>query len=149
MVACTNVNEVAHDNGKHKDSATQVQSHDDEGHELVKKEVAEAVTAIKDYSIDQKDQAVSQAQASFDNLNNKINSFESKLRADWDNLNHASRSQMQTTLTNLKRERDHLEKDLSKLEHSSSNAWAEISKGFSESYASLETAIKKAYHEFK
>lgn len=116
--------------------------------EEVRREVSDAIEAIKGYSIEQRNQALRQARTMLDSLDSRIDQLEDRLRQDWDRMSEATRNRTAKTLRKLREKRNELAEWYGSLRHGSSNAWDEIKQGFSDAYSELQTAWEKADREF-
>jgi len=114
----------------------------------VKQKVAEAAEAIKNYSVDQRDEAVKKAKVALDDLDARIDRMESQLNKKWDQMDQTTRKKARATLTALRKQRSELAEWYGGLKHSSSNAWEDVKKGFLNSYRELREAFDKAYSQF-
>lgn len=114
----------------------------------VGKEVKEAVEAIKEYSAEQKDEAVKKGRAVLDHLDVHIEQLESRIKKDWDKMGDAARKTAKASLEAIQKQRDELAKWLGSMKQSSSGAWEEVKKGFVQSYESLSDAFNKAADRF-
>ena len=114
----------------------------------VKKKVAEAAEAIKNYSVDQRDEALKKAKMALDELDAGIDRMESQLNQQWDRMDQSARKQATATLKTLRKQRNEVAEWYGGLEHSSSNAWEDVKKGFIRSYGELREAFEKAKNEF-
>jgi chromosome segregation ATPase len=114
----------------------------------VKEKVAEAAEAIKNYSVDQRDEAVKKAKVALDDLDARIDRLESRLNKKWDKMDQTTRKQARAKLTALREQRKELAEWYGGLKHSSSNAWEDVKNGFLNSYRELRDAFDKAYSQF-
>lgn len=114
----------------------------------VKQEVGEAAEAIKHYSADQRDAAVSKAKAVMDAMDAKIDKLETSIHKQWGKMDQAARRRAQASLDDLKRQRKHMAESYGALKRSSAGAWEHVKQGFADSYADLHDAWQKAEQEF-
>jgi hypothetical protein len=114
----------------------------------VKEKVAEAAEAIKNYSVDQRDEALKKAKAVLDDLDARIDRMESQLNEKWDQMDQSARKKARATLTAPRKQRNEVAEWYGGLKHSSSNAWEDVKKGFLKSYQELRDAFDKAHSEF-
>jgi small-conductance mechanosensitive channel len=114
----------------------------------VKEKVAEAAQAIKNYSVDQRDEAVKKAKAALDDLDVRIDSMESQLNKKWDQMDESARKKARATLAALRKQRNEVAEWYGGLKHGSSNAWEDVKKGFLKSYQELRDTFDKAQSEF-
>lgn len=114
----------------------------------VGKEVKEAVEAIKEYSVDQKDEAVKKGKAVLDHLDDHIEQLELRIKKDWDTMGDSARKTAKTSLEAIEKQRDEMAKWVGSMKQSSSGAWEDVKKGFVESYQSLSDSFDKAADKF-
>ena len=114
----------------------------------VGKKFDEAGTAIKDYSVEQRDEAVKSAKAALDDLDAKINRLAADIDAQWDKLDASARKKAYESMDRLRRERNDAAEWLGALKHSSKEAWGDVKHGFSKSYDTLASSFAKAKEEF-
>ena len=114
----------------------------------VSRKAAETGRAIKDYTVEQRDEAVKSAKAALDELDANIRSLERKLESDWDKMDEAARKKARETLDALRRQRNELAEWYGGLKHSSAEAWDDVKTGFSKSYDALKGAFAKARKAF-
>jgi RNA processing factor Prp31 len=114
----------------------------------VKEKVAEAAEAIKNYSFDQRDEAIVKAKAALADLDARIDRMESRLNKEWDQMDQSARNKAINTLTALRKQRNEVAEWYGGLKHGSRNAWEEVKKGFLKSYQDLRDAFDRAYSQF-
>jgi len=114
----------------------------------VARKVDETGTAIKNYTVQQKDEAVKQAKSALDDADARIHRLERKLDADWDKMDAAARKKARATLDTLRKERDDLGEWYGGLKHSSAESWDQVKDGFAKSYDVLKESFAKARKEF-
>lgn len=114
----------------------------------VKHEVADAARAIKDYSVDQRDQAIKKVKSILDDLDARIDKLEDRIDDKWDQMTTATRRETRATLRKLRKQRNEVAEWYGGLKHSSVDAWEDMKKEFSDAYTSFADAWKKAKKEF-
>jgi len=114
----------------------------------VKEKVAAAAEAIKNYSVDQRDEALKKAQAVLDDLDGRIDRMQSQLNEKWDQMDKLARQKATDSLTTLRKQRNDIAEWYGGLKHSSSNAWEDVKKGFLKSYQALRDTFDKVQSEF-
>ena len=116
--------------------------------EDVKKETAEAMKAVKNYSYEQRDKAVKEMKAAMDNLDTRIDNMQDRVEKNWNQMSQASREKASKTLKILRKKRNDLSEWYGGLKHSSKKAWNDVKDGFESGYESLAEAFDKAQDEF-
>jgi peptidoglycan hydrolase CwlO-like protein len=114
----------------------------------VGKKLSEAGTAIKDYSVDQRDEAVKAARAALDDLDASINRLAADIDGKWDKLDASARKKAYESMDKLRKERNDAAEWMGGLKHSSKDAWGEVKNGFAKSYEALANSFSKAKEEF-
>jgi hypothetical protein len=114
----------------------------------VKQEFREAVEALKDYSADQRDEALKRVKVAVSDLDARIEDLENGVEEKWDRMDQVAREKARATLKSLRQKRDKLGEWYGGMQHSSAKAWQHVKKGFLESYESISDAYDKAVKEF-
>lgn len=114
----------------------------------VKQEMSDAARAIKNYSIDRREEAVKEIKSTLDNLDAHIERLESRLDEKADRMDQAARQKARATLKTLRKKRSEVAKWYDSMQHSSAGAWQEIKTGFLNSYKILQESFDKAQQEF-
>lgn len=116
--------------------------------EDVTQEVEEAAKAIRDYSIEQRDEALRQGREALDNIDSWIRSFRGRISKQWDEMEPEARSQARETLKALQRQRSETARRLDELRTSSAEAWDEVKRGFIRSYEDLQRSFERAGEKY-
>jgi len=114
----------------------------------VKHDVAETAQAIKNYTVEQKDEAVKKAREALDELDARIDKLQARLDEKWNQMSQAAREKAQATERGLRKERTEAAEWYGGLRHSSAKAWGNVKSGFVKSYEALADAIHKAEREY-
>ena len=125
---------------------------DDTGAKTTGKDVArkvdETAGAIKDYTVEQRDEALKSAKNALVEADARIDHYESEMGKNWDKMNASARKHAQETMKMLRRQRQDLSESYGELKRSSSNAWDEVKSGFVKSYDALRDSFSRAAKEF-
>ena len=113
----------------------------------VSRKAGETGRAIKDYTVAQRDEAVTQAKAALDDVDARIRRMERKLDGEWDKMDGAARKKSRAALNALRRERGELAEWYGGLKHSSAESWEQVKAGFVKSYEVLRKSFAKARKE--
>ncbi|TMH78065.1 MAG: hypothetical protein E6H49_15500 [Betaproteobacteria bacterium] len=108
------------------------------------KKAGEAGRAIKDYTVGQRDEALTQAKAALDDVDARIRRMERKLDNEWDKMDQAARKRSRAALNALRRERGELAEWYGGLKHGSAESWEQVKAGFVKSYEALRESFAKA-----
>lgn len=129
-------------------AAPQVAPADDTPATDVGKKLDAAGTAIKDYSVEQRDEAVKNAKVALDNLDARINRLAADIDSKWDQLDASARKKAYESMDKLRKERNDAAEWMGALKHSSKEAWDEVKNGFAKSYEALSNSFSRAKEEF-
>ena len=116
--------------------------------EEVKQETRELIDSIKSYSAEQRDQAIQEIEIAVARLDQRIESLQSRIDNEWDEMSAPAREQARASLRTLQRERIELAEWYGNLKGSSAGAWNQIKRGFSRAYSDINKAWEKALSEF-
>ncbi len=114
----------------------------------VTQEMKEATSAIKSYSVAQRDEAVEVAKSTLDNLDAEIERLGDRLDEKTDRIDQATRQKSRATLKTLRKQRNKVAEWYGSMQHSSAGAWQEIKTGFLKSYQTLQESFDQAQQEF-
>jgi hypothetical protein len=129
-------------------AAPQVAPADDTSATDVGKKIDAAGTAIKDYSVEQRDEAVKNAKVALDNLDARINRLAADIDSKWDQLDASARKKAYESMDRLRKERNDAAEWMGALKHSSKEAWDEVKNGFAKSYEALSNTFSIAKEDF-
>ncbi|ALC16292.1 hypothetical protein DSOUD_1513 [Desulfuromonas soudanensis] len=115
----------------------------------VKEKAVETYDTLKDYTLEQRDEALAAAEKKLKKLDLRIDEMQKSLDDRWQEMSEATRKKTQETLVELRKEREEVAEWYGGMRHSSAGAWEEVKKGFADSYDRLERAFKKAKKKFE
>ncbi len=111
----------------------------------VKQKTGEAAEAIRDYTVERKDQAVAQARKLSNDLEARIKQLERKAsRASGE-----AKTTAQKQLDELRDKRAQTKKKLAEMKDASSASWDTAKQGFVDAYRDLRQAYDRAAGELK
>ncbi|UTM59862.1 hypothetical protein L4174_017470 [Photobacterium sp. CCB-ST2H9] len=116
--------------------------------EEISQETQQLLTSLKDYSIEQKDEAMKATKDGLDTLDAHIEELQAKIDKDWDNMDQAAREKARNSLKLMQEQRVKLAEWYGSMKSSSAGAWEHVKEGFSGAYDSLSEAWQKASEEF-
>jgi predicted nucleic acid-binding Zn-ribbon protein len=114
----------------------------------VKQDVAEAIQAIKNYSVEQRDEAVKKAKEAVDDLDARIDRVQARLDKTGKKMSQAAHQEATATLKALRKERTEVAEWYGGLKHGAAATWEEVKGGFLKSYQALQDGVSKAEREF-
>jgi hypothetical protein len=116
---------------------------------VVREKAADTAEAIKNYSVDKRDEAAKRAKAALDVLDTRINALEERIDKNWEKMDNAARGQARITLKALHKRRVEAAEWYGGLKNSTAHAWEHVKDGFSDSYKSLRSASEKAERDYE
>jgi hypothetical protein len=114
----------------------------------IKERLSAAAGAIRNYSIDQREEAIKKAKMILDSLDEHIARLESTINENWDDMDQKARGKAAETLTALRKQRNETAEWYGGLKHSSGNAWEDVKSGFLKSYHDLRDSLDKVRNEY-
>jgi phage-related minor tail protein len=111
--------------------------------------VTDAAEAIKNYTVDKRDEAARKAKAALDALDVRIHALEARIDRNWEKMDKVSREQARSTLEALQKQRVEVAEWYGGLKNSTADAWEHTKKGFSDAYKSLRNTWEKADREYR
>lgn len=112
-------------------------------HASVQQEFSKAFAAIKDFSAEQRDEAVAKTEALLAELDAELEEQQSAIQANWQSMTEATREESRDALRALKQERNDLAEWLGGIKHGSDEAWDDMVNGFTAAYADFTDAWAK------
>ncbi len=116
--------------------------------EDVRQETREVLDVLKDYTADQRDEAIKKINNALANLDDHIDALEKRIDNNWDKMDNAAREKARASMRELRKQRTQLAEWYGGLKNSSADAWEQMTQGFSEAYQSLQDSWDKAVREF-
>ncbi|HPX48875.1 MAG: hypothetical protein GXY28_11735 [Bacteriovoracaceae bacterium] len=110
----------------------------------VTREVEEAAEAIRDYSIEQRDEAIRQGRRALEDIDVRMRALRQRLNEHWDEMEPEVRSRARDTLESLRVRRNETARWLDEIRTSSENAWDKVKQGFVRSYEDLRASFERA-----
>lgn len=117
--------------------------------EDVKAEAAELVETIKDYSVDQRDQAIREIDAALDELDRRLDTLNTRIEDNSESMDEAAREKVRARQEALRKQRQKLAESYDRLKTDTDDAWEQVKIGFSKAYDDIRIALEKAEREFE
>lgn len=114
----------------------------------VSRKADETARAVRNYTVQQRDEAIQSAKTALDDLDARIRSLERRLDQDWDRMDAAARRKARVALDALRKQRDEAAEWYGGLKHGSAEAWNEVKDGFVRSYEALKDSFNRARKAF-
>lgn len=108
----------------------------------VRAEISEAMTAIVNYSEQERDQALASAREALTRLDIEIERREQALRENWADMSDSARETTRARVQDLREARNVLGERYGALQTGTSSAWDELKAGFSDAW----TAFSKKWN---
>lgn len=115
----------------------------------VKEEALETYEALKNYTLEQRKEAMGEAKEMLNRLDARIAELQQSLDEGLQDMSNASRKKTRQTLNMLQKQRENVAEWYGGMQHSSSDAWEDVKKGFADSYDRLEETFDKARSHFE
>lgn len=113
--------------------------------ETLEAETAEALAAMKTYSVEQRDAAVAQIETTLNRLDDRIAELEDRLAREGAKLTAAAREEAREQLAALRQQRNELAEWFGGLKHGSDSAWDTVAEGFREAYRTITNSLTDAW----
>jgi len=113
----------------------------------VQTEMAEAWNAIKDYTVERRDEAVAETQTMLNNLDDQIDQLEQQAAQQWDSMQASAQKQWYETMITLRKQRLAAAEWYGAMQHSSQEAWEDVKAGFGRAYEQLSGTVEEAQTE--
>jgi len=133
-------------------AVTALAAHHEEGKTTsadVKQEVSETWEVLKEYTVEQRNEAMVAAEKKLAELDARMDKMQDAIDERWQKMSKTARKNMRKSLDLLRRERNEAAEWYGAMRKGSAEAWEEIKKGFAESYDRLEKAYEKAKKDFE
>lgn len=115
----------------------------------VEREVEEAAEAIRDYSVEQRDEALRQGREALEDVDSRIRIMREQIEGHWNEMEPEVRAQARETLDKLREQRGETARWLEELRTGSAGAWEEITQGFVQSYEELRRSFERAGEKYR
>lgn len=110
----------------------------------MRKEVEEAVDAIRSYSVARRQEAVARARESLADADRRADRLQVQIDDRWSRMNSTARAHTQTAMAELRQRRNDAAEWTGALRHGSDVAWDDVKAGFVKSYHDLADALRRA-----
>ncbi len=128
--------------------ATDAKASADPDLQQVRKQNAQALEAMKNYSAAQRDEALAKGKQLLDTMDDRIDQLEQRSQTEWAELSQQARQQRRESMRALRQQRDDLAQWYGGVRHSSADAWDEVKQGFVDAYGTLSRSFGDAVTQF-
>lgn len=108
--------------------------------EEVRTEISEAFDAIADYTAQERDEALADAEAALADLDAEIARREQALRENWSEMSASARARARDQLAELRAARNRLGERYGALQAGAESAWDELKEGFGDAWDAFSAA---------
>ncbi len=116
--------------------------------EEVKQKTQELLETLKNYSAEERDEAMLKTKAALDNMDKRIDALKTHTYNNWDKMDKATRDKSRASLQALQNQRTRVAEWYGSFKSSSDDAWGRMKNGFSDAYTALHDAWEKSEEEF-
>jgi len=113
----------------------------------VKKELAEAMDAIKAYSVERKDDAFKAMEQTLNQMDQQIDLLGEKIKKEWAQMEPEARKKAEKTMDQLRQQRDRLAESINKWKENNAPSWNKIKDEFMKSYEEFKKSLENADQE--
>ena len=113
----------------------------------VKQEAGEALDAMKDFTVEQKDKALAQGREMLDGVDRQIEKLDRKISETAQDVSAETREDGRRQKARLIEMRAEAADRLDRLGESTGEAWGDIKDGFAEAFGTLSDAVSDAVDE--
>lgn len=106
----------------------------------VRAEISEAMDAVADYSEQESDQALSEAQEALNKVDAELERHQQALRENWAEMSDSAREEARERLRDLRSARNALGERFGALKSGTDSAWDELKSGFADAWTAFSEA---------
>lgn len=128
-------------------SAVAKATDDDASWREVKMELAEAGKAVRDYSIEQREEAIETVSSALASIDNRIAVLEARIDSKAVEMSAAAQAHSRAAIRELRTKREQVAEWYGGLKHGSAEAWDEVKTGFSKAYEDLRASLNQVEKE--
>ena len=114
----------------------------------VQQKATETTDAIKNYTVEKRDEAARKVEARLNSLDTRIKALGARIDNNWEKMDNVARERARNTLTVLHEKRIRVAEWYGSMKNSSTEAWGHVKNGFSDAYNSLRSSWEKAEKEY-
>lgn len=115
----------------------------------VEQETRELINTLRQYTANQRDEAVEEAGQALERLDGKINELDTRIDNNWESMSQKARQDARANLNRLREQRSELAGWYDNFRNSSAGAWDEMKKGFTDAYQVMSDSWLNARREFE
>lgn len=103
-------------------------------------ELSEAAQAIKNYTVEQRDAALREAEEMMASLDRQIEEQQREFNEGWDDLTTEAREQTMELRWEMQQQRNELAEWYGGMKHSTAEAWDDVTTGFANAYDDIQSS---------
>jgi len=115
----------------------------------VEQETRDLKNTLRQYTANQRDEAVEEAGQALERLDGKIDELETRIDNNWESMSQQARQDARANLNRLREQRSELAGWYDNFSNSSAGAWDEMKKGFTDAYQVMSDSWVNARREFE
>ena len=115
--------------------------------EEVKQKTQDLLETLKNYTAEQRDEAMLKTKAALDTMDKRIEALESQVYSNWEKMDKAAREKSRESMQALRKQRTQVAEWYGSFKNSSVDGWGRMKKGFSDAYTALHDAWEKSEQE--
>jgi len=114
----------------------------------VKKELAEALEAIKNYSAERKTDALAAMKETLAQMDQQIDQLRDKINKQWEEMEPEARKKADETMQQLQRQRDKTADTIEELRKSGEKTWNSLKEEFMKNYEKFKNELEDADQQY-
>lgn len=114
----------------------------------VKKELSEAMDAIRAFSAEHKDDALKAMKQALVQMDRQIDLLGDKIKKEWEQMEPDARKKAEKTMKKLRQQRDRMAKAIEEWSKDSATSWNKIKKEFMKSYEEFKKSYEDADEQY-
>ncbi|WP_372609600.1 hypothetical protein [Aquicoccus sp.] len=130
-----------------QDSSEEAQETESVTADDIQAEFDEAFETIRDYSEDQRDEAVAAMRETLSQIDAEIAQLEQRAREDWAEMSDATREETRETLEALRDRRNELSEAFGAMQEGSVSAWDELQDGVANAWSEVKGAWNAVFDD--
>ncbi|MEH6345419.1 MAG: hypothetical protein V7785_10060 [Bermanella sp.] len=129
-------------------SFSQVQA-EDKADQTVGQQIDSALTAVKEFTVDNKDKAVEAMASALTRLDERIDVLEEKIQNKWNTMDDKTQKEARQSLDLLREKRASMANWIAEMKASGSETWDNMKNGISEAFHALQNSDEETEENTK
>lgn len=119
-----------------------VQAHQEQDEPSIGQQIDGAINTVKEFSADNKDQAIEKVDSALTRLDKRIEELEQQIQSKWQTMDNNARQEAQDSLDTLHTNRERVANWVAQLKASSSDTFNELKSSVSGAFSALQDSWK-------